>query len=157
MEQKIIRIGRQEYPILYNANAIRRLELETGHSSARIGLMLLSGVGGFAMLHAVLWAGLEGGRLRNTTRPSPYTMDEVGDLIDAAGGVTEFWKVEQDAITKKYGGSPAAVAIIEAWQSAHPQPRKDMPAGKPDPNADGSSSEQTSGGPTESTPPSSQA
>jgi hypothetical protein len=158
MEQRVVTILSKSYPVLYSANAIRRLEKETGHSSHRIGIMLLSGVGGFALLQEVLWAGLEGGRLKNHTRPNPFTVDEVGDLIDEAGGNHVFWHVDEMEIAAgRFSGSATATAVLEAWRSAHPErPRKDVPQGKPDPNVAGPSPEQTSGGPTASTLPSSQ-
>jgi|ERR1044071_2169028 hypothetical protein len=51
-----------------------------------------------------LYAGLEGGRLKYKTRPQPFTVEEAGEIIDAAGG---FQNVE--------------AAVIESFKAAFPQ------------------------------------
>lgn len=148
-EQRDITIGRKTYPILYSANALRRLERETGHPTSRIGLLLITGQGGFDLLQTVLWAGLEGARLKFLTRPNPYTLDEVGDMLDDLGGPETAWDIEATP------PSPMATAVLEAWKSAFPkQQRKDLP--KSDPNEKAPSPEATSGGATDATQPSPQ-
>lgn len=49
---------------------------------------------GFLELHALLYAELESGRRKDRSRPSPWTLDAVGDLIDSDcdGDILEFWK-----------------------------------------------------------------
>jgi hypothetical protein len=146
-EQRTITIGRKTYPILYSANALRRLERETGHPTSRVGLLLLTGQGGFDLLQCVLWAGLEGARLKNITRPNPFTVDEVGDMIDDLGGPETAWDIEAKP------PAPMAIAVLEAWQSAFPkQQRKDLPKGDEGKNDEAPSPEQTSGGATDATP-----
>ena len=158
-ERRDITIGTKVYPILYSANGLRRLERETGHPTSRIGVLLMTGQGGFDLLQCVLWAGLEGARLKYLTRPSPYTVDEVGDMLDDLGGPEVAWELADsvpDPATGKYAGASLAVAVLEAWQSAFPkQVRRDLPKGTSDPNAVRLPSEQTSGGQSDVTPPSS--
>jgi len=156
-ERRDITIGNKVYPILYSANGLRRLERETGHPTSRIGLLLISGAGGFDLLQCVMWAGLEGARLKLLTRPNPFTVDEVGDLIDELGGPEVAWDIEDGSNPKTgWKGSQMAVAVLEAWQSAFPkQQRRDLPKGDAK-NDVAPSPEQTSGGATDATQPSSQ-
>lgn len=149
-EVRTITIGSKAYQILYSANALRRLERETGHPTSRIGILLLTGQGGFDLLQCVLWAGLEGARLKFVTSPQPYTVDQVGDMLDDLGGPEVAWDIEAKP------PSPMATAVLEAWRSAFPsKARKDVPKGDGKNDA-GPLPAQTSGGPSEPTPPSSQ-
>lgn len=155
MEQRTITIGSKTYPILYSANALRRLERETGHPTSRIGILLLTGQGGFDLLQCVLWAGLEGARLKHLTRPNPYTVDEVGDMIDDLGGAETAWDIES------VPPAPMATAVLEAWQSAFPQKARLAAARKAQKDAETKNDaaplpEQPSGGATDVTQPSSQ-
>lgn len=150
MEQRDIKVGKFTFPILYSANALRRLERETGHPTHRIGILLLTGQGGFDLLQCVLWAGLEGARLKHATRPNPFTLDEVGDLIDELGGPEVAWDIESEP------KAPMAVAVLAAWTSSFPKKaRTDLPKDKGDgKNADAPLPAATSGGATVATVPS---
>lgn len=108
--------------IQYSSNALRRLEQTTGKSTAHVGLLLQSGRGGFGLLQEVLWAGLEGARMKHMTSPQPYTVEEVGDWIDDfPGGAPACWDEK----------SPVANAVLEAWQDAFPTTkREDLPKAK---------------------------
>lgn len=151
MEQRDIKVGIKTYPILYSANALRRLERETGHPTNRIGVLLLTGQGGFDLLQCVLWAGLEGARLKHLTRPNPYTVDEVGDLIDDLGGPETAWDLES------VPPAPMATAVLQAWQSSFPKKqRDDLPKGDKPKNDAPPPPAATSGGATDATPQSPQ-
>jgi len=151
MEQRDIKVGKITFPVLYSANALRRLERETGHPTQRIGVLLLTGQGGFDLLQCVLWAGLEGARLKLGTRPNPFTIDEVGDMIDELGGPETAWDIE--AVPP----APMATAVLQAWQSSFPKKlRTDLPKGEKGKNDGAPSPDQTSGGATDATEPSSQ-
>jgi len=97
-------------PLCFSQNALYRLQKESGRPPAILGLLLVSGRGGPVELTQIVWAGLEGGRLRLATRAKPYELDEVGDLIDAAGGA----EVVSEA------GHPFGAAVNEAWTGAFP-------------------------------------
>lgn len=125
---KHVMIAGKAYPIQYTANALRRLEQQTKMTTTQLGFLLVSGQGGFSHLHDILWAGLEGARLKEMTRLQPYTIDEVGDLLDEAGGPQVFWAE----------GSENGNLLLEAWQSAFPtKERKELKqAENKDPNDD---------------------
>lgn len=115
-----IKIGKELYPIQYTSNALRKLENSTGKTVQLIGLTLISGRAGWGMLQDILWAGLEGARLKLATagvsvRPQPYSVEEVGDMIDDAEGPQVFWDDSSDN----------AQAVLRAWQSAFPKSRKE--------------------------------
>src|SRR5262245_28262632 len=124
-ELKYIHIATRPYPIQYTSNALTRLEKETGLSVQVLGTMLVHQRGGLRELQQILWAGLEGARLKHKTRQIAYTLDEVGDLIDEAGGVIEFWDLEGDNVR----------ALMEAFKSAFPS--KERPAEPGDAPKDG--------------------
>lgn len=151
MEQRDIKVGKHTFPVLYSANALRRLERETGHPTHRIGILLLTGQGGFDLLQCVLWAGLEGARLKLNTRPNPFTIDEVGDMIDELGGPEVAWDLDA-----KPTPAPMATAVLEAWHSSFPKKaRTDLPKGDVK-NDDAPLPAATSGGATVATEPSPQ-
>jgi hypothetical protein len=118
-----ITIGKQTYEVRYTSNALRLLEKETGRQTQQIGLMLMAGRYGFGLLQEILWAGLEGARIKLSSRPAPYTVNEVGDLIDEAGGPGEFWD--------EHGSN--ASAILDAWMEAFPAKKREEDKRKKNP------------------------
>lgn len=127
-------------PIIYSTNALNLLEKETGVATLVLGVRLQSGRAGFRELHQIFWAGLEGGRKKFATRQMPYSMDEVGDLLDDMGGIAVVWMNQEH---------PVAKAMTEAWKGSFPdKPREDADQSK-DPNANAASSTGT----TSVTPP----
>lgn len=109
-----ITIGQKTYTLQYTSNALFKLEKETGKSTRMLGLILASGRGGFADLQIILWAGLEGARIKHQLRAEPFTVEEVGDMLDDAGGNGVVWEE----------GHPVAGAVLEAWLTAFPKPKK---------------------------------
>lgn len=108
---KTVTLGGKVVQIQYSSNALRLLERQTGKTTQQIGLYLVSGRGGFGLLQEILWAGLEGARLKHGLRPNPFTPEEVGDLIDDhEGGAAAVWAEE----------GPVANAVLEAWLEAFP-------------------------------------
>lgn len=112
-EQKVIHLGAVAYPITFSSNALYRLEKETKYTIEQLGYILLSGRGGYMHLQQILWSGLEGARLKMMTRPVPYTMDEVGDLIDLAGGAPVVWDEDGTGVKE----------LLEAWHVTFPVKR----------------------------------
>lgn len=109
-EVKYIHIAGRPYPLQYTSNALTRLEKETGLAVAVLGSLLIHQRGGLRELQQILWAGLEGARLKHKTRQIAYTVDEVGDLIDEEGGIVAFWDKDGDNVK----------ALMDAFQSAFP-------------------------------------
>lgn len=113
-----VNIGGKQYPLSFGHNAIRRLERQTGYAMPQILAEMRSG--SHAIMHEALWAGLEGGRMKTNHRPLAYSLDEVGDMLDEHAG-NGVWNEPDHEISK---------ALIEAWTSAFPAPRKeDKPSG----------------------------
>jgi hypothetical protein len=101
--------GQAAYTIRFTQNALFQLEQQSDKSLAEF--MTMSNVSACQWL---LWAGLEGARKKHKLRSTPYTLDEVGDIIDDAGG------------------APAVVPVIlDAIGAAFPQPKANDP--EPDP------------------------
>lgn len=103
------------YHLLFSTNALFTLQRASGLTVQEMGLRLLTGQAGAMELQQMLWAGIEGYRLKHSPRKPELSMMEVGDLIDDAGGFIEFWDEK----------SPFMAVVLEAWQSAFPKPRKD--------------------------------
>jgi len=141
--QKDVRFGNTTHPVVFNSNALFKLEKETGLIMDRIGILMMTGQAGFRIMQYVLWCGLEAGRIRAKTRHQPFTLEEVGDLMDLEGGPAFCWAGEDDGIletkeevdgqiitkkTKVREPRPAhhiALAVQEAWLSAFPKAREE--------------------------------
>ncbi len=118
-QERTFEAGGRIYTLRFTQNALYRLERELGRSI----FVALSNLG-LVELQAMMWAGLEGARLKrggwrpapvatapthdqgeNTERARPYTLEEAGDIIDELGGIA------------------AAVPIVmDAWRLAMPAP-----------------------------------
>jgi hypothetical protein len=119
-----VTFGKRSYYLQFTANALRRLEKETGLSIHQLSFILTTGSGEFGQMQALVWAGLEGARIRDhNKRNLPFTIDEVGDLLDEEGGPGFIWHDLEHPISK---------AVIEAWQSAFPKKRAPEPGDTPD-------------------------
>jgi hypothetical protein len=141
--QKDLTFAGVTHPVIFNSAAMFKLEKETGLSTDRIGMMLVTGRAGFQIMHYILFAGLEAARVRNKTRREPFTIEEVGDLMDSEGGPGILWASPDDGIIKKEveengekkiveeqvreprPAHPIATAMIEAWTSAFPKTREE--------------------------------
>jgi hypothetical protein len=130
-----------EYPICFSSNAIYKLEERAGMTLARIGLLLRLGQGGIKLMQMMLWAGLEGGRLRAKTSHGTWDLNHVGDLVDETdGGFSEVWREEDDGekapdgtvIRPPVALHPVHQAMLDAFKDAFPNIRKDEPVA-PDP------------------------
>jgi hypothetical protein len=98
--ERTIKVGDVTYVVRFghNANYLLEEKLEDIQAArqerAKAPRSPLRGVAILSLLpetqanHLMLWAGLEGGRLKTKSRPEPFTVEEVGDLIDEAGGLT---------------------------------------------------------------------
>ncbi len=97
---KTFTAGGNTYELRFTQNALYRLETKLGKS-------LLSPAMDWGVVHiqTMLWAGLEGARLKNKSRDVAFTMDEVGDLMDVMA--------EENQV-------PLEI-VMEAWILAHPK------------------------------------
>jgi hypothetical protein len=110
----VIEVEGNPYVIVYTSNAIFRLEERLGQPIMVVASRLMGNDAGFRELQAILWAGLEGARLRRKAPRVPWTMDEVGDLIDAGGGPAVFWPRWAKSIGEAL-----------AWAMPKPEPKKE--------------------------------
>lgn len=131
---KHVTFGTQTHPIVFSSNALYKLEEKTGTSTERIGLLMSSGRAGYLMMQIVLWAALEAARVREKTRRDPFTVEEVGDLLDEEGGSAMVWAPADDGLKKNEDGTteqvrevrefhPIAAAVLACWEAAFPKPR----------------------------------
>lgn len=100
---KTFEVGGKTYEIRFTQNALYRLEKELGRSILNRQMDW-----GVVQIQSMLWAGLEGARLKTKSRPTPFGLDEVGDLMDAM--------IEADL-------KPLDL-VMEAWAAAHPEKKE---------------------------------
>jgi hypothetical protein len=87
--------GGETYAIRFTQNALYKLEKELGRP---LNTMVL-GIGP-VVLQTMMWAGLEGARMKNEPRRKPFTVEQAGDIIDELGGLPK-----------------ATPIILDAWQA----------------------------------------
>lgn len=109
-QERTFEAGGKTYALRFSQNAMYRLEKQLGESV--FGMKVCPSV-----LQTMLWAGLEGARLKlDQAVPAnrkPYTIDDAGDIIDALGGLTIATPIIMDAWTDSLaksdgGGSDAS-------------------------------------------------
>lgn len=101
MNDHVIEIGGKVYPLLFSTNAASALDrllrdLHQGNVAELLGRVIAKQPS-LTDIHMMMWALIEGGRKRAASRatdPSkarftPFTLDEVGDMIDDAGGLQQ--------------------------------------------------------------------
>ena len=104
-----VKIGRRTYPILFTVYGMTKLERETGLTIYELAQTIdfridpgkfkkasseekerMTGGAlrqlGLYKLQSLLYAGLEGGRRKLNPTDPPFDFDDVGDLIEEAGG-----------------------------------------------------------------------
>jgi hypothetical protein len=90
---RMVTLAGREYPIAFTSNALVFLEEHTGMSVSQFAAALKRDAAGIRGLQMLLWAGLEGGRLRDKHRKARWTLEEIGDLIDGTdNGVSDVWR-----------------------------------------------------------------
>ncbi len=103
LQARDITIGSNTYKIWFTLNALRRLELTLGISYWQLQARLMNPRVSLGDLQALLYAGLEGARLKLTPRRPEWTIDRVGDLFDELEGGFIAWAGEGDNTTKVIG------------------------------------------------------
>jgi hypothetical protein len=74
--------GGHAYTVRFTQNALYRLQKQLNRPPHEI-----TGQASAVEIQTMMWAGLEGARLKHLDRKEPYTIDEVGDIIDELGGM----------------------------------------------------------------------
>jgi hypothetical protein len=109
-ERTFIADGRT-YAIRFTQNALYKLEEKLGRriDAANFGVV---------DFQTMLWAGLEGARLKHKSRTQPFTIEETGDIVDAM----------------REGGLDPMAIIMDAWTAAMapPAPAADAENGAPE-------------------------
>jgi hypothetical protein len=118
---------REDYVVWYTSNAIFKLERAIDMGFEDFIQVFREQRTGFAMLQALLFAGLEGARLKMFTRKPEWTIDSTGDLIDACGGHRRFW-LEGDT-AKTLGSAIAASLPVPKQQPDKPKSTDDETTG----------------------------
>ncbi len=91
-QERQIEIKGKSYGLLFSTNAGFHLELyliQHGLGTVDALVMRLKSNPMRVDLQLLIWASLEGFRRKFQSRPNAFTVDEVGDLIDDAGGMEE--------------------------------------------------------------------
>lgn len=85
-EDVLLRSDGRDYPLRFTSNALFRLERELGRPCQVLLAAYAAGETGVMENQTLLWAGLEGARLKRDAPRSPFTIDEVGDIVDKVPG-----------------------------------------------------------------------
>ena len=122
-QERTFEAGGKTYTIRFTQNALYRLEKELG----RPLLAALQSLG-VVEVQAMMWAGLEGARLKGRAencstdeaagqarRARRFTIDEAGEIIDELGGA-----------------AAAAPIIVDAWRAAMPRRNRQAAADRSD-------------------------
>jgi len=122
-QERTFEAGGKTYTIRFTQNALYRLERELG----RPLLAALQSLG-VVEVQAMMWAGLEGARLKGRAetcstdeaanqaiRARRFTIDEAGEIIDELGGA-----------------AAAASIIMDAWRAAMPRRNREADADRGD-------------------------
>jgi hypothetical protein len=94
-------------------NAIRRVEEIQQCSIQEVGFRMVAGQSGLRELGVIFWAGLETARVHDKTRGNPYSLEEVGDLIDDIGSEIFFDLVYPQILIAFADAFPKAVKAAE--------------------------------------------
>jgi len=122
-QERRFEAGGKSYTIRFTQNALYRLEKELGRP-LYAALQSL----GVVEVQAMMWAGLEGARLKRRAencstdeavdqggRARPFTIDEAGEIIDEVGGA-----------------AAAAPIIMDAWRAAMPRRNREAATDRSD-------------------------
>ena len=122
-QERTFEAGGKTYTIRFTQNALYRLEKELGGPLFTVLQSL-----GVVEVQAMMWAGLEGARLKGRAiygsadeaadqarRARRFTIDEAGEIIDELGGA-----------------AAAAPIIVDAWRAAMPRRNREAAADRGD-------------------------
>jgi hypothetical protein len=88
------------YTVRFTQNALYRVQKALGQA-----LREITAQAGVVEIQTLLWAGLEGARLKRPERKEPFTLDEVGDIIDDLGGLNRASEIVAEALQLIVPGS----------------------------------------------------
>ena len=127
---RTINVGDKAFSVRLGWNAVRRIEEVLHEPVQAIGLRMVLGQAGLRELGTVFWAGLETARIKDKSRPQPYTLEEVGDIIDEMDADVFFEQVYPqliEAITEAFPTVKKAAADKKGSGTGDPPPA--APAG----------------------------
>lgn len=137
-------VGRDTHNLRFGAIGAFLLQKELGLSIQEFGARVDNNTLGFMELHVLLYAELESARRADRVKPIPWTIDTVGDLIDAGceGDLVEFWKTYSPAVIKAFQQS----FHISLKQAAEIEARKQNAVVASAPTGDGDEANPTKAG-----------
>lgn len=125
MSDRTIEIGGKAYTIRFGQYALFLLEQASGKSVEQFGAMP-----NFSALYLLLYAGLECARLKYRNRVQPWTLLEVGELLEEAGGMAALSASVMDAFFMAFPQQRPALPQEQPEKNEQTQPEPD-PAGTP--------------------------
>jgi hypothetical protein len=113
-----IEVNGKAFQVRIGWNAVRRIEEALGEPVQDVGVKMMAGRSGIRELGIIFWAGLETARLKERTRPNPWTIEEVGDLIDEAGSPAFFDQIYPKLMVAFSEAFPPAKLLAEGQKAA---------------------------------------
>jgi hypothetical protein len=92
-QERTFVVGERTYSVRFTQNALYKLQKQLNRP-----LHEITGFASIVEIQTMLWAGLEGARLKHSDRKEPFTIEEVGDLIDELGGMGAAAEIVSDAL-----------------------------------------------------------
>jgi hypothetical protein len=92
-QERTFVVDERTYTVRFTQNALYRLQKQLNRP-----LQEITGLASVVEIQTMLWAGLEGARLKHLDRKEPFTIDEVGDIIDELGGMGAAAEIVSDAL-----------------------------------------------------------
>lgn len=112
--ERTIELNGKSYPIVWSTNAAFQLGLYLRQN--KLGkvsdFMVRMAVGDADVVEVQLltWACMEGGRRRTRSRVAPFTVDEVGDLLEQSGGIQGITGTLAEVVRAAFGSDNSKVA-----------------------------------------------
>lgn len=135
MAREYVLVGREgKYPYTVTNIGLAMMEKETGlklpgllsmisevqakqaDGANMIEVAAIMKIGLFEVM-ALMYAGLEGHRLKFRTKETPWTLDEVSDVLDDCGGMAGVQEVMNEALSEFW---PKLLGTVEPQRSAPP-------------------------------------
>jgi hypothetical protein len=92
-QERTFVVGERTYTARFTQNALYKLQKQLNRP-----LHEITGFASAVEIQTMLWAALEGARLKHLDRKEPFTIDEVGDIIDDLGGMGAAAEIVSDAL-----------------------------------------------------------
>ncbi len=96
-QERTFEVDGKSYALRFSYNALAMLEEQLGRSVSALQSAI-----GVSQVRAMLWAGLEGARLKSGKPRAPFTLLQAGDLLDELG-IDEATKIVLGAFNASFG------------------------------------------------------